>query len=489
MATQIAAELDKAGRISLIDAPVSGGTNGAEKGTLAVMVSGDPQAVESLRPALSVFGKIFVCGDKPGMGQTMKLANNMIAVAALAISSEAMAMGAKAGLDPQIMIAGGTQHYLGKDYNCPAYGADALRYTLLDMTTEGQDLKLNPGKFETGRNFANKMWNAGRFLLTNLAARPLSAPPDAAAALGRRDEAASGGVGEAGLQPRRARVVVDQQRVVVVEVEFSALDRAYQRILQDVANHPEFGIHQMSMSYGLGETFMSSSQLQTDAQFFVSLVNAGVTPFASSGDAGATPDSSGHSGSGPLQVEAPASDVSVTGVGGTSLTLASNGSPSNEKVWNDTQGASGGGVSSVFNRPSWQNGVAGVTGGHRGVPDISMSAACDGAVQVYSSYTFKGWSLVCGTSEATPEFAGVVAIADQIAGHGLGDINPGLYKLAAVGAPVIVDVTSGNNTVAFLNNHKLATVKGYTAGAGYDLVTGVGTPDALALTYELAGKG
>src|SRR6202012_3782166 len=59
MATQIAAELDKAGRISLIDAPVSGGTNGAEKGTLAVMVSGDPQAIESLRPALGVFGKIF----------------------------------------------------------------------------------------------------------------------------------------------------------------------------------------------------------------------------------------------------------------------------------------------------------------------------------------------------------------------------------------------------------------------------------------------
>ena len=104
MATQIAAELDKAGRITLIDAPVSGGTNGAEKGTLAVMVSGEKEAVETLRPVLSVFGKVFVCGDKPGMGQTLKLANNIIAVAALAISSEAMAMGAKAGLDPQIMI-------------------------------------------------------------------------------------------------------------------------------------------------------------------------------------------------------------------------------------------------------------------------------------------------------------------------------------------------------------------------------------------------
>ncbi len=76
------------------------------------------------------------------------------------------------GIDPLIMIDGGTQRYLGKDYECPGYGADALRYTLLDMTTEGQDLKLNPQKFETGRNFANKVWNAGRFLLINLAERP-----------------------------------------------------------------------------------------------------------------------------------------------------------------------------------------------------------------------------------------------------------------------------------------------------------------------------
>ena len=77
------------------------------------------------------------------------------------------------GIDPLVMIAGGTQTYLGKEYQCSGYGADALRYTLLDMTTEGQDLKLNPTKFETGRNFANKVWNAGRFLLMNLAERPL----------------------------------------------------------------------------------------------------------------------------------------------------------------------------------------------------------------------------------------------------------------------------------------------------------------------------
>jgi valyl-tRNA synthetase len=77
------------------------------------------------------------------------------------------------GIDPIVMISGGTQRYLGKDYQCPGYGADAMRYTLLDMTTEGQDLKLSPSKFETGRNFANKVWNAGRFLLMNLSERPL----------------------------------------------------------------------------------------------------------------------------------------------------------------------------------------------------------------------------------------------------------------------------------------------------------------------------
>ncbi|GDY11444.1 valine--tRNA ligase [Planctomycetota bacterium] len=78
------------------------------------------------------------------------------------------------GIDPVVMIQGGTQRYLGKDYTCPGYGADALRFTLLDMTTEGQDLKLSPTRFESGRNFANKVWNAGRFVLINLSQRPLA---------------------------------------------------------------------------------------------------------------------------------------------------------------------------------------------------------------------------------------------------------------------------------------------------------------------------
>ncbi len=81
------------------------------------------------------------------------------------------------GIDPLVMIGGGSQMYLKKQYDCPGYGADAVRYTLLDMTTEGQDLKLSPSKFETGRNFANKVWNAGRFVLMNLSEHPASYRP------------------------------------------------------------------------------------------------------------------------------------------------------------------------------------------------------------------------------------------------------------------------------------------------------------------------
>jgi 3-hydroxyisobutyrate dehydrogenase-like beta-hydroxyacid dehydrogenase len=90
--------------MTAIDAPVSGGPGGAEKGTLAVMVSGPRATAEALRPVLSVIGKIFFIGEKPGMAQTMKLANNLLSAAAISITSEALVMGVKAGLDPAVML-------------------------------------------------------------------------------------------------------------------------------------------------------------------------------------------------------------------------------------------------------------------------------------------------------------------------------------------------------------------------------------------------
>jgi 3-hydroxyisobutyrate dehydrogenase-like beta-hydroxyacid dehydrogenase len=92
------------GNIVQIDSPVSGGVGGAEKGTLAVMVSGPRADFEMTKPALDIIGKVFFIGEKPGSAQTMKLANNLLSATAMVATSEAVVMGVKSGLDPTIMI-------------------------------------------------------------------------------------------------------------------------------------------------------------------------------------------------------------------------------------------------------------------------------------------------------------------------------------------------------------------------------------------------
>jgi 3-hydroxyisobutyrate dehydrogenase-like beta-hydroxyacid dehydrogenase len=90
--------------ILTFDSPVSGGMKGAKEGTLAVMVSGPKSSFAEIEPILKNFGKLFFVGEKPGLAQTAKLANNLLAAAAIVVSSEAMAMGVKAGLDPKILL-------------------------------------------------------------------------------------------------------------------------------------------------------------------------------------------------------------------------------------------------------------------------------------------------------------------------------------------------------------------------------------------------
>jgi subtilase family serine protease len=199
----------------------------------------------------------------------------------------------------------------------------------------------------------------------------------------------------------------------------------------------------------------------------------------------------------------PDSDPLVTGVGGTEL-VAGKGDTFRSVAWNDTYNshlgggtdpyASGGGLSVLFSRPSYQNGVKNLVGNARGVPDVSMSGACTSPVFTYQSFpqegTPAGWYPSCGTSEATPEFAGIVALADQVAGHALGVINPTLYKLSEEKAPGIVPVTSGDNTVTFVQGTpaKTYTLNGFHAHPVYSLVDGVGTVNAWYLAYELAGR-
>jgi 3-hydroxyisobutyrate dehydrogenase-like beta-hydroxyacid dehydrogenase len=90
--------------ITCVDAPVSGGVSGAKAGTLAVMVSCPKETFGQLEPLLKVFGRLFFTGEKPGLAQTAKLANNLLAAAAMVVTSEALVMGVKAGLDPKVLI-------------------------------------------------------------------------------------------------------------------------------------------------------------------------------------------------------------------------------------------------------------------------------------------------------------------------------------------------------------------------------------------------
>jgi subtilase family serine protease len=275
--------------------------------------------------------------------------------------------------------------------------------------------------------------------------------------------------------------------------------------------HYQVGVISQSFS-ATEETFGGYAQLDPLRGAYKDADRRHVTVLAASGDAGATDYQSNEVGYYARRVTSwPDSDPLVTGVGGTQL--RPHGAGYAWVAWNDTYdpawtmyakgstdptpAASGGGTSEFFGRPSYQDGVKAVTGAHRGVPDIAMSAACDGSVPVYSSYQpgQVGWSLTCGTSEATPEFAAVVALADQVVGHPLGLVNPALYRLAARHAPGIVDVTSGSNTVSYDPGSgdkgtasKPVTVKGYPADKGYDLVTGVGTVNASQLVYELAAR-
>jgi subtilase family serine protease len=222
-----------------------------------------------------------------------------------------------------------------------------------------------------------------------------------------------------------------------------------------------------------------------------------VTVLASSGDQGATDAMFNGSDLYPMRVNSwPSADPLVTSIGGTMLTLDNSGNRLQpDVVWNDLNtvggGAGGGGVSSVFSRPSFQSDVRNITGNHRGTPDISLSAAVDGAVVLYFSFQpgRVGYHLVGGTSESSPEFAGVVAMAAQLAHHSLGNINSSLYQLAEFHSfGGTVDVTQGNNTFGpFTNSDGTThTVVGFDATPGYDLASGNGTVNAARFVPALA---
>jgi subtilase family serine protease len=319
-----------------------------------------------------------------------------------------------------------------------------------------------------------------------------------------------GWAGETDLDVEYAHTIAPGASILLVETPTSENEgtTGFPQIVKAeeyVIDHHLGGVISQSFS-ATEQTFPSKQSLLNLRGAYVDASRKGVTVLAASGDSGAADVRYNGNDYYLHRVTSwPDSDPLVTGVGGAQLHLNAAGQPTGApSVWNDTYSvptnefiemdsgpnplAGGGGKSVIFSRPRYQYGVRNVVGDARGVPDISMSGACNGAADMYQSFKGQpaGWYPTCGTSEATPEFAGIVALADQVAGHPLGPINPYLYPLLAQHSPGIVDITSGNNTVSFTQGGKLHTVRGFDALPGYDLASGVGTVDARSFVYALA---
>jgi subtilase family serine protease len=184
-------------------------------------------------------------------------------------------------------------------------------------------------------------------------------------------------------------------------------------------------------------------------------------------------------------VNFPASSPWVTAVGGTSLFADTSGRYQFEIVWNSFNGgAGGGGVSQQFPEPPYQfvlpNSVQQALNNYRGVPDVAYNADPSTTILIYLSFfgaQAAGLYGIGGTSEGSPQWAGIVADANQAAGHPLGFLNPKLYAIGA-GWDSFHDVTFGSNASNGL--------PGYMATKGWDLASGWGTPDLGILVWQMS---
>ena len=223
----------------------------------------------------------------------------------------------------------------------------------------------------------------------------------------------------------------------------------------------------VSISWGICE---SATDASAEAPIFQQMAAQGQTVIAAAGDAGSS-DCQPVDGTNTLSVDDPASQPYVTAVGGTYVNSLN---PFHERVWNDGTGAGGGGVSSVFTRPSWQTAPGMDNGTMREVPDLSLTA--DPRVGFPSFYNGH-WATYGGTSIGAPILSSLLAVAAQsCATSRFGFINPMLYSMAQRGVG-FRDVTEGSND--------LFNTGSYAATTGYDMASGLGSPDPTSFAAAL----
>jgi len=244
----------------------------------------------------------------------------------------------------------------------------------------------------------------------------------------------------------------------------------------------------IGQDFSVGEDSFTRAEVATMNSALEYAAARHVTVVVASGDEGAI----GEGSTTPVrEVILPTSDPLVLAAGGTILTANPvTGAYISETAWSTPgqppqPGASGGGFSRLFARPAYQDGVPGI-GAARGVPDVAADGSGPTGMALAFSAPGGSYELVGagGTSAGAPFWAGLIALADQEAGHPLGFVNPAIYRIARgpLYHKAFHDITTGNNTVV-LNG---VTITGYQAGPGWDPVTGWGTPDAQVLIPLLA---
>jgi subtilase family serine protease len=295
--------------------------------------------------------------------------------------------------------------------------------------------------------------NIASDLATFDAAFGLAAPPSFVKQKMAGATTDSGWAGETALDVEWAHAVAPKANILLVEARSDSTTDLLAAV--DYARR-QAGVSVVSMSWGGNESSLLTAK---DTYFTTPAGHVPVTFIAAAGDSGAG-------------AEWPASSPNVLAVGGTRLHVSSDGSYLGESAWS----GSGGGFSRVYSVPTYQSNV--VTG-HRAVPDVASVADPNTGVSVFNSvpdqYGETGWMVVGGTSAGSPQWAGLIALANQErTAHGLANIGRAQDTIYALPASDFHDITSGGN--------------GYAARVGYDLVTGRGSPIANLLIPALASE-
>ena len=246
----------------------------------------------------------------------------------------------------------------------------------------------------------------------------------------------------------------------------------------------------ISQSFGENEACVDPSTALQQHAIFVEATLKNISLFASTGDLGAAVSTC--DGSSLVKgVSSPAVDPLVVAVGGTALTATLDGAYVEETTWNDPFGAPGGGYSVLYKKPFYQ--LAAVRGHKRGIADVAYDAAVSTGFLVAWSQgdpaNVGQFFIFGGTSAGSPQWAALIALADQRAGYDLGFINQGLYLLGLHRhrySESFHDITTGNNSVEVQDaSGNILDITGYEAERGWDPPTGLGSPNGITFVDKL----